>query len=72
MDISGDVSISGGGLPETYKAAQFHLHWGSTNMRGSEHKRDSAEYPMEVSVFIQRLIWFFCSPFEEFYYNKMF
>ena len=33
-----------------YKAAQFHFHWGRTNMLGSEHSVDMEFYPLEVSV----------------------
>jgi len=29
--------ISGGGLPGEYKFAQFHFHWGSKDLQGSEH-----------------------------------
>ncbi|XP_066502762.1 carbonic anhydrase IV c [Hoplias malabaricus] len=44
------VRIHGGGLPETYKAVQFHLHWGSENGPGSEHTVDGEQYPMEVHI----------------------
>ncbi|KAI4878774.1 hypothetical protein NFI96_028775 [Prochilodus magdalenae] len=44
------VRISGGGLPGTYKAVQFHLHWGSECGRGSEHTVDGEQYPMEVHI----------------------
>ncbi|KAK3775480.1 hypothetical protein RRG08_027235 [Elysia crispata] len=47
---SGTISIAGGGLGETYVAAQFHLHWGSTNMKGSEHKVDGNAYPAELHI----------------------
>ncbi|CAG5123499.1 unnamed protein product, partial [Candidula unifasciata] len=51
VDITkGDVLISGAGLPDTYKAAQLHIHWGSTDMIGSEHTLDSRTYPMEVHI----------------------
>lgn len=41
--------ISGGGLPNSYKAVQFHLHWGNNGGPGSEHTIDGEQYPMEVS-----------------------
>lgn len=40
--------ISGGGLPDSYKAVQFHLHWGKEGGPGSEHTIDGEQYPMEV------------------------
>ncbi|XP_062868224.1 carbonic anhydrase IV c, partial [Trichomycterus rosablanca] len=42
--------IRGGGLPATYKAIQFHLHWGVTGGLGSEHTVDGEQYPMEVHI----------------------
>lgn len=44
----GDLTVEGGGLPGRFKTAQFHFHWGSDNMRGSEHLSDGSSYPMEV------------------------
>ncbi|XP_054611071.1 carbonic anhydrase 4a [Dunckerocampus dactyliophorus] len=43
-------TISGGGLPTTYKAVQFHLHWGSNGGPGSEHTVDGEQYPMELHI----------------------
>nr|XP_020456274.1 carbonic anhydrase 4 [Monopterus albus] len=43
-------SISGGGLPNTYKAVQFHLHWGNDGGPGSEHTIDGEQYPMELHI----------------------
>ncbi|KAG7224490.1 hypothetical protein INR49_015014 [Caranx melampygus] len=43
-------TISGGGLPTTYKAVQFHLHWGTNGGPGSEHTIDGEQYPMEPST----------------------
>lgn len=40
--------ISGGGLTNSYKAVQFHLHWGTNGGPGSEHTIDGEQYPMEV------------------------
>ncbi|MEQ2171726.1 hypothetical protein GOODEAATRI_013738 [Goodea atripinnis] len=42
-------TISGGGLLTTYKAVQFHLHWGKDGGLGSEHTIDGEQYPMEVN-----------------------
>lgn len=47
---AGSISINGGGLGETYTAAQFHLHWGSTIMQGSEHTMDGDAYPAELHI----------------------
>ncbi|KAK7925675.1 hypothetical protein WMY93_007985 [Mugilogobius chulae] len=43
-------TISGGGLPTTYKAVQFHLHWGLNGGPGSEHTIDGEQYPMEMHI----------------------
>ena len=41
-------TISGGGLPGEYELAQFHFHWGSDNMLGSEHHVNGEDFPAEV------------------------
>uniref|UniRef100_A0A8C2X7B3 Carbonic anhydrase n=1 Tax=Cyclopterus lumpus TaxID=8103 RepID=A0A8C2X7B3_CYCLU len=43
-------TISGGNLPTSYKAVQFHLHWGSNGGPGSEHTIDGEQYPMELHI----------------------
>ncbi|KAJ0004280.1 hypothetical protein NQD34_010494 [Periophthalmus magnuspinnatus] len=43
-------TISGGGLSTTYKAVQFHLHWGNSKGPGSEHTIDGEQYPMELHI----------------------
>ncbi|XP_033467343.1 carbonic anhydrase 4a [Epinephelus lanceolatus] len=43
-------TISEGGLPSTYKAVQFHLHWGNNGGPGSEHTIDGEQYPMELHI----------------------
>uniref|UniRef100_A0A671N9D6 Carbonic anhydrase n=1 Tax=Sinocyclocheilus anshuiensis TaxID=1608454 RepID=A0A671N9D6_9TELE len=44
------VRLRGGGLPATYKAVQFHLHWGENGGQGSEHSVDGERYPMELHI----------------------
>ena len=51
LEISFDshvYNVSGGGLTGTYTTVQFHLHWGSSNDKGSEHTVDGMMYPAEV------------------------
>ncbi|KAH9515190.1 Carbonic anhydrase IX, partial [Bulinus truncatus] len=50
-DISGgNMFISGAGLNGTYRAAQFHFHWGADNKRGSEHLIEGRAFPLEVHI----------------------
>ena len=44
------VELSGGPLSCKYRLKQFHLHWGSTDARGSEHTIDGKEYSSEVRL----------------------
>ncbi|XP_043094194.1 carbonic anhydrase 4a [Puntigrus tetrazona] len=44
------ATVSGGNLGETYKAVQFHLHWGTDGGPGSEHTVDGEQYPMELHI----------------------
>ncbi|KAG9351838.1 hypothetical protein JZ751_023089 [Albula glossodonta] len=44
------LRISGGGLLDTYKALQFHLHWGTDASPGSEHTLDGERFPMELHI----------------------
>ncbi|KAJ8266731.1 hypothetical protein GJAV_G00134060 [Gymnothorax javanicus] len=44
------LRLSGGSLPGTYKALQFHLHWGTDAGPGSEHTLDGERFPMEESA----------------------
>ncbi|KAH9524203.1 Carbonic anhydrase 14 [Bulinus truncatus] len=44
------VTVSGGGLVDTYRAVQFHFHWGATSADGSEHFISSTAYPMEAHI----------------------
>ncbi|XP_005986883.1 carbonic anhydrase 4a [Latimeria chalumnae] len=45
-----ELKIRDGGLKDTYKAVQFHLHWGSSVQLGSEHTIDGEQYPMELHI----------------------
>jgi len=38
--LMSELSISAGGLKDTYKFAQLHFHWGEANDDGSEHALD--------------------------------
>lgn len=42
------LSMSGGGLPETFYLIQFHFHWGYNAFQGSEHTINGHKYPLEV------------------------
>ncbi|XP_030648927.1 carbonic anhydrase 4a [Chanos chanos] len=44
------ATVSGGKLEGTYKAVQFHLHWGNNGGPGSEHTIDGEQYPMELHI----------------------
>ncbi|XP_067263673.1 carbonic anhydrase 4a [Chanodichthys erythropterus] len=44
------ATVSGGNLEGTYKAVQFHLHWGKDGGPGSEHTIDGEQYPMELHI----------------------
>ncbi|XP_071957693.1 putative carbonic anhydrase 3 isoform X2 [Antedon mediterranea] len=50
IDLTGDYSVSGGGLGGTYKTAQFHFHWGSRDAVGSEHTLNNVQYPVEMHI----------------------
>ncbi|XP_064600587.1 uncharacterized protein LOC135466815 [Liolophura sinensis] len=50
VNTIGDYYVLGGGLPSNYRIAQFHLHWGKNNHKGSEHQIDGHSYPMELHV----------------------
>lgn len=42
------MEVSGGGLGATYSTLQFHFHWGTEQLPGSEHTVDGMRYAMEV------------------------
>ncbi|XP_032069907.1 carbonic anhydrase 14-like [Thamnophis elegans] len=45
------MTLSGGGFPQPYQAAQLHLHWGSGHTQpGSEHTVDGHRYAGEIHV----------------------
>ena len=46
------LDISGGGLPRgsVFRATKIHLHWGSNNSVGSEHKFNGKSFPLEMHV----------------------
>ncbi|XP_038670035.1 carbonic anhydrase 4-like isoform X2 [Scyliorhinus canicula] len=50
VKLQGDITIKGGNLPNTYKAVQFHFHWGTDSHPGSEHTIDGEQYPMELHI----------------------
>jgi len=47
---STEVKVSGGSLGDTYRAVQFHFHWGSSSAQGSEHLFNNHAYPMELHI----------------------
>ena len=53
VDLTGDISVSGGGLSEAYKATEFHFHWGNYDNQGSEHTINEKKYSMEVKKIIK-------------------
>ncbi|KAL8180345.1 UNVERIFIED_CONTAM: hypothetical protein K2H54_021348 [Gekko kuhli] len=44
------INITKGGFQDTYRALQFHFHWGDVNKNGSEHTIDGRQYPMELHL----------------------
>jgi len=44
------LSSAGIKIPGDYTLLQFHFHWGSHNMRGSEHTIDGQEFPLELHL----------------------
>ncbi|KAJ7314119.1 hypothetical protein JRQ81_006056 [Phrynocephalus forsythii] len=50
VKIKPGVTISGPGLPATYSLDSFHFHWGTLNLRGSEHAIDGLQYAMELHL----------------------
>uniref|UniRef100_A0ACB8EC65 Uncharacterized protein n=1 Tax=Sphaerodactylus townsendi TaxID=933632 RepID=A0ACB8EC65_9SAUR len=54
VDLDESAKISSGGLETTYRAVQFHFHWGSNHSHetapGSEHTIDGERYAMELHI----------------------
>lgn len=51
VTLDSGITISGGGLSDSYDSLQFHLHWGNgTSAPGSEHTVDGKRYPMELHI----------------------
>eukprot|EP00057_Strongylocentrotus_purpuratus_P015957 XP_011670431.1 PREDICTED: carbonic anhydrase 4-like [Strongylocentrotus purpuratus] len=46
----GQYDITGGGLNGTFRAVQFHFHFGSNDMKGSEHTVDGKRYPADMHI----------------------
>ncbi|XP_072519684.1 carbonic anhydrase 4a [Salminus brasiliensis] len=44
------ATVSEGNLGNSYKAVQFHFHWGEEGGPGSEHTVDGEQYPMELHI----------------------
>ena len=47
-NLEGNYFVSGGGLPSTFKAVQFHFHWGNDNTAGGEHTQNGKTFAAEV------------------------
>lgn len=45
-----DLVLANGGLQGTYRAAQFHFHWGPDNKHGSEHMFQGQSFPLELHI----------------------
>ncbi|XP_062919345.1 carbonic anhydrase 4-like [Mobula hypostoma] len=55
VTTSTQMKLSGGGLPGTYLATQFHLHWGNgSHYGGSEHWMDGRQANMELHIVHRR------------------
>nr|XP_028603998.1 carbonic anhydrase 9 isoform X2 [Podarcis muralis] len=50
LDLPRNLTLTGGGFPQPYQAAQLHLHWGSALKPGSEHTVDGHRYAGEIHV----------------------
>lgn len=50
VDISNVSELQGGPLKDTFRLAQFHLHWGSEDSHGSEHTIDGQTYAAELHL----------------------
>lgn len=50
VSVPHQATVSEGNLGNTYKAVQFHFHWGAHGGPGSEHTVDGEQYPMEMHI----------------------
>ncbi|XP_077202800.1 carbonic anhydrase 9 [Paroedura picta] len=50
LGLPANMSVSGGGFPQAYLAAQLHLHWGSQAGPGSEHTVNGHRYAGEITA----------------------
>ncbi|KAG9263415.1 carbonic anhydrase 12-like [Astyanax mexicanus] len=50
LEVGGGLSVSGGGLPGSYRTVQLHFHWGSASSNGSEHTLLQQRFPMEMHI----------------------
>ncbi|XP_077995875.1 carbonic anhydrase 14-like isoform X2 [Glandiceps talaboti] len=48
--LHGDYTVTGGGLPATYRAEQFHFHWGRCDSLGSEHFMNGRAHSAEMHI----------------------
>ena len=42
------TKLSGFGLEGEYQLVNIHMHWGSDNSKGSEHRVNGSAYPLDV------------------------
>ncbi|MEQ2206306.1 hypothetical protein XENOCAPTIV_027475 [Xenoophorus captivus] len=45
-----EAEVWGGGLSGQYSVKQFHFHWGTETLPGSEHTFNDHRYPMEMHI----------------------
>jgi carbonic anhydrase len=50
VDAASNLTIGQGGLPATYRLAQFHFHWADRDIVGSEHTVNGLSYPLELHL----------------------
>lgn len=44
------AEVAGGNLGGKYSFAQYHIHWGADDLRGSEHTVNHVRFPMEMHL----------------------
>ncbi|KAL1022696.1 hypothetical protein UPYG_G00031150 [Umbra pygmaea] len=50
VDDANTSTLTGGPITGTYRLAQFHFHWGSSDDHGSEHTVNKAKFPAELHL----------------------